>query len=147
MAVTALGGGGGGYSGGGGGSGGSQLGEGPGGGGRSFDAGTDKILVADFQTGNGEVVITELVPEPGSIALLGVGLIGLAVVWRRRRLGDSRDPPLRQPTKRQRFAGSSNASARKAKSRVSQEVVEPAGPKIWSRRFSQPHSPNMPKAA
>jgi hypothetical protein len=87
------GGGGGGYSGGGGGSGGSQLGEGPGGGGGSFDAGTDKILVADFQTGNGEVVITELVPEPGSIALLGVGLIGIAVVWRRRQPQTRRTRP------------------------------------------------------
>jgi hypothetical protein len=48
------------------------LGIGPGGGGGSFDAGTDQILVADFQTGNGEVIITELaaeVPEPASIAL------------------------------------------------------------------------------
>ena len=38
-----------------------------GGGGGSFDAGTNQILVADFQTGDGEVIITELaaaVPEP-----------------------------------------------------------------------------------
>jgi hypothetical protein len=77
-------GGGGGYSGGGGGDGTSNEGGGTGGGGGSFDAGTAQILVADFQTGDGEVVITELVPEPASFALLGSALIGLAVVWRRR---------------------------------------------------------------
>jgi hypothetical protein len=62
--------------------------DGSGGGGGSFDAGTDQILVADFQTGNGEVLITELaaaVPEPASIALLCAGVASLAVVWRRRR--------------------------------------------------------------
>ncbi len=75
-------GGGGGYSGGGGTS--SPGGDGQGGGGGSFDAGTNQILVADFRTGNGEVVITELVPEPASIALLGAGLLSLAAVRRRR---------------------------------------------------------------
>jgi hypothetical protein len=49
-----------------------------GGGGGSFDAGDNQILMADFQTGYGEVIITELaaeVPEPASIALLGVGVV------------------------------------------------------------------------
>ena len=79
-------GGGGGYSGGGGGPG-FEGGGVPGGGGGSFDAGTDLILLADFHTGNGDVVITEVpaaIPEPASIALLGASLVGLAVVWRRR---------------------------------------------------------------
>jgi hypothetical protein len=79
------GGGGGGYSGGGAG-GGHTVSANPGGGGGSFDAGTDPILVADFQTGNGEVVITELAaaaPEPASLALLGAGLLSLSVLWRR----------------------------------------------------------------
>jgi hypothetical protein len=79
-------GGGGGYSGGGGGFI-SAGGAGPGGGGGSFDAGIDQILIADFWSGNGEVVITELVaavPEPASIALLGAGL-SFAAIWQRRR--------------------------------------------------------------
>jgi hypothetical protein len=80
------GGGGGGYIGGNGGD--CRLGCNGGGGGGSFDAGTDQILVAGFQTGNGEVIITELaaaVPEPASIALLGMSLASLAVVSLRRR--------------------------------------------------------------
>jgi hypothetical protein len=54
-----------------------------GGGGGSFDTGTDPILMADSRTGNGEVVITELVPsvpEPASIVLLGAGLLSLTVM-------------------------------------------------------------------
>jgi hypothetical protein len=81
-------GGGGGYSGGGTTIGGGLGGVGSGGGGGSFDAGFDPILVADFHTGNGEVVITELVaavPEPASIAMLSAGLVGVAAVRRRRR--------------------------------------------------------------
>jgi hypothetical protein len=79
-------GGGGGYSGGGGALGGFVGVVGAGGGGGSFDAGADQILVADFRTGNGEIVITELIiPEPASMALLGAGLLGFAAVRRRRR--------------------------------------------------------------
>jgi hypothetical protein len=93
-------GGGGGGSGGGGGGGGYSGGEGeplhasaggnlPGFGGGSFDAGLNPILVADFQVGDGEVIITEIaaaVPEPSSVALVGAGFFGLtAVMWRRRR--------------------------------------------------------------
>jgi hypothetical protein len=55
-------GGGGGYSGGGGGASGNEGGGSAAGGG-SFDVGTDKILVADLQTGNGEVVILKVSPE------------------------------------------------------------------------------------
>jgi hypothetical protein len=61
----APGGGGGGYSGGGGG-GTSSGGSSPGGGGGSFDAGTNQILVAGYQTGDGEVVIkTIFLGTPG----------------------------------------------------------------------------------
>ncbi len=51
-------GGGGGYSGGGGGLGMQDSSIAPGGGGGSFNSGIDQILVADLQTGNGEVVIS-----------------------------------------------------------------------------------------
>jgi hypothetical protein len=74
------GGGGGGYSGGNGGGCSHETCD-AGGGGGSFDAGTDQILIAGFQTGNGQVIITELaseVPEPASLVLLSAGLAGLA---------------------------------------------------------------------
>jgi hypothetical protein len=63
---------------------------GAGGGGGSFDGGVNQILMAGFQTGDGEVVITELVgatpvPEPASVALLSTGLTWLAAIRRRRR--------------------------------------------------------------
>jgi hypothetical protein len=81
-------GGGGGYSGGGGGAA-SPGAFGPGGGGGSFDAGINQILVADFQAGNGEVIITQIpaaVREPASVGLVGASLVGLAAaMWRRRR--------------------------------------------------------------
>ena len=70
------GGGGGGYSGGGGAGPITHFGCNGGGAGGSFDIGTNQILIASFQTGNGEVVITELaaaVPEPASIASLASG--------------------------------------------------------------------------
>jgi PEP-CTERM motif len=58
----------------------------PGDGGGSFDAGIDQILMADFNAGNGEVVITEVaIPEPASIALFGAGVVSLSVLRRRRR--------------------------------------------------------------
>jgi PEP-CTERM motif len=79
-------GGGGGYSGGVGSPGGFLGGVGTGGGGGSFDAGIDQILMADFNAGNGEVVISEVaIPEPASIALLSAGLVSLAAWWRCRR--------------------------------------------------------------
>jgi hypothetical protein len=75
-------GGGGGYSGGGGGNRGN-LGNGPGGGGGAIlDAATDKILVADLQTGNGEVVILKVPSEfagtPGKSNCHGKSVSALA---------------------------------------------------------------------
>jgi hypothetical protein len=41
--------------------------------------------MAGVQTSNGEVIITEVpVPELASLAILGVGLLGLTVVRKRR---------------------------------------------------------------
>ena len=54
-------------------------------GGGSFDAGGNQILMADFQTGNGEVIITELVAEPASLAILGAGLVSFLGLVRLRR--------------------------------------------------------------
>jgi hypothetical protein len=84
-----FGGGGGGFSGGGGGGGYSSSSFGSGGGGGSFDAGLNQILMADFQTGNGEVIINEVaVPAPklSSLAALAglVGFAGLDAIRRRR---------------------------------------------------------------
>jgi hypothetical protein len=74
-------GGGGGYSGGGGG-GRANTGSGSGGGGGSFDAGKNQIRIADLQTGNGEVVITRIVPvfagKPGKANCQGKSVSALA---------------------------------------------------------------------
>jgi len=88
-------GGGGGYSGGGGGgfadvSGTLRygFGGGGGGGGGSFTVGADPSLLARIGTGDGQVSITAVataVPEPGSLALLGLGLFGATAFCRSRR--------------------------------------------------------------
>jgi hypothetical protein len=75
-------GGGGGYSGGGGGGGGSLAGSLTGGGGGSFNAGTEQILMAGIQTGDGEVVITATAPvfagTPGKANCHGKSVSALA---------------------------------------------------------------------
>ncbi|HEX4259570.1 MAG TPA: PEP-CTERM sorting domain-containing protein, partial [Acetobacteraceae bacterium] len=92
------GGGGGGYAGGGGGGAGGVGGTGGGGGGGgSFNAADfDPVFLAGVGTADGSVVITLLpsltlsgpgpvpVAEPTSLALLGAGLLGFALVRRRR---------------------------------------------------------------
>jgi hypothetical protein len=76
------GGGGGGYSGGGGGGGGAGGLAGGGGGGGSFDAGTDRILVAGIWTGNGKVVVNLVSPvfagTPGKANCHGQSVSALA---------------------------------------------------------------------
>ena len=74
-------GGGGSYSGGGGGDNPNHA-TAPGAGGGSFDAGIDQILLADIQTGNGEVVITKVAPvfvgTPGKANCHGQSVSALA---------------------------------------------------------------------
>ena len=81
------GGGGGGYSGGGGGGGSTPYveGGGGGGGGSYLDLSlTDTLDTAGVNSGNGEVTITAVVPEPGTLALLAAGALGLlGYGWRR----------------------------------------------------------------
>jgi hypothetical protein len=80
--LGACGGGGGGYSGGGGAGPAGSRGCQGGGGGGSFDAGTNQILEAGFQTGNGEVVITRVAPvfagTPGKSNCHGKSVSALA---------------------------------------------------------------------
>ena len=87
-------GGGGGYSGGGGSSGIGGI-PGGGGGGGSFDTGVVRSLLASIQNGNGLVDITLIqaaaetidAPEPAGVALLGTGVLGIGLVYRRRGRG------------------------------------------------------------
>jgi hypothetical protein len=81
------GGGGGGYSGGGGGGFEGSIGGGGGGGG-SYDLDTsgDAILVGAENSGDGAVDLTQITPEPASLALLGAGLAGLILLGRRARV-------------------------------------------------------------
>jgi hypothetical protein len=75
------GGGGGGFSGG---DGGSGAGPDVGLGGTSFDAGTNPLVTLVFESGDGSVTITAVVPEPASLTLLGTAIAALGLSRRRK---------------------------------------------------------------
>ena len=74
-------GGGGGFSGG---DGGAGAGPDVGLGGTSFDAGTNPLVTLAFESGDGSVTITAVVPEPASLTLLGTAIAALGLSRRRK---------------------------------------------------------------